>query len=131
MSKNEYKEKLKEFNAALNRITNTENMSMVRKLVEFYFFFTDANKTKNYQPPFSRHVAVAKKILVWSQNDPDKAFGLVYDCWLYFSGKGLNWTLDTVYNYIPKYEKEQVRQSHAERYEDDIWAEDIRKTQER
>ena len=103
----------------------------MQRLVELYLHLTEASNIPNYTPPFSRHVSAAKKILTWAQNDPEKALGAVYDCWLYFADKGLNWTLDTVYNYIPRYEREEIYHSHSEPSQDEIWAEEIRKTQER
>lgn len=113
MSKKLFKNTLLEFEKYLEprgKLTN------VQKIIWFYIFNDSAIKTLvdagTYKFPWSRHVAVAKKINDWAHGDLPKVYGLIWDIKLHFEEIKYNWTLDTAYLWIPKYMAGEIAHEH-------------------
>lgn len=91
-----------EFNKYLDSLNKNSELKNYQQIVGFYFWFQDLDK--KYER-FSRHIKVARKIDEWAKGKLSKALKLIFEVGSYFNSRSLNWTLDTVFRNIPKYEK--------------------------
>ncbi len=111
MQNRDFKEKLDQFRK--EHLKKYKAQSDVQKVVEFFFLVKDFRKTLNWKPPFAQNVRVAKQIIEWARGDLIRAYGLIYDCSLYFEEKKLHdWGLNGVYRSIPAYKENRIYHQH-------------------
>ena len=110
MAIGEYRKTLRQFDDYLE--AKGGHLGKPQILVEFYRFLLKEFDSPKWKFVFVRHLPSANKILKWAEGDLEQAEGLVFDFWQYYRRKKLNWTLDTVYARIPKYEDKAIHHEH-------------------
>ena len=114
MSKRKFNQLVAEFDQYIEEKSVKSN---VQCIIWFYIFIRKEVRNQvstGYQFPWDRHVRVAKKIDDWVRGSLGKAQKLIWDMKIYFEEEELEWTLDTVYQYVPKYAEGYIAKNHLE-----------------
>jgi hypothetical protein len=88
-------------------IKHRGELTNIQKIIWFYIFIRGELKNsvdKGYKFPWSKYVRVAKEIDDWAGGSLEQTYDLIWNLKREFERKNLEWTLHTVYSYIPKYE---------------------------
>jgi hypothetical protein len=108
-------------------------LNNLQKIVEFFVYCNGIHEKieQGFQFPFSRYLRIAKKFNEWAKGDLDKVYGLIWDASIFFDSREMNWTLDTVYRFLPQYLDGKIEHCHEEFNGSDIEEYERQKTKER
>ena len=100
-----HKDSISEFRNYKNATgSKIENLSHVQFIVEYYKFVKEYAEVPNWNGKYYRRFSGAsKRILKWADEDVYKATEIIWYISFYLDKKGLIWTLETIYRFIPEY----------------------------